>query len=98
MKHIHKIRIFNKVEQTFRYPDESGYFYPHHIDELLVLDNNPTWNYPYDFVFVPAVVQQCTGKKDDFGEDLYEGDLPVFEISHIKLQHLVWIKALCYDE
>lgn len=95
MIHIHKIRIFNKAENTFRYPDRSGHFYVHRVNGLLVFDNNLIWPEHHDFTFVWGVLQHCvTNRCDECGEENYEGDLPVMEISHKLYQHTLWLRAL----
>ena len=96
MKHIYKVRIFNQTELTFRYPDSTGHFYVHRVDNLLVFDNNLVWNNPEKFIFVPAILQQYYGMQDKYGNELYEGDIPVYEILHKLIQHEIWLNSLNY--
>jgi hypothetical protein len=95
MKNIKKIRLFSEQDQSYRYPDSSGHFYVHHVNNMIIWDNNKIWIPPWDFNFVPAVVQQFFGEYDDKGQELYQGDIMVWEIScTYLLQHTIWVSSI----
>jgi hypothetical protein len=96
MKHINKVRLFNQCDNTYRYPDETGHFYVHHVGSMIVWDNNEIWQSPYLFSFVPSAIQRCFGKVDKNGQEIYVGKLMVMEVSSVLFQHTIWEAAVNY--
>ena len=91
---MNKIRLHNVNENTFLYPNETGHFYVHHVGGLIVWDADEIWESSETYTFVPAYVEHCDGKYDTNGDEIYIGDLIVFEVSQLRSQHFVWEKAL----
>lgn len=95
IKHIDKIRLFNRVSHMTVYPDNSGHFYIHRINSIVVLDNVEIWPKNNHYSFCKGILQHCFGDTDENGQDIYIGDLGIWEIEKPDiLQHTVWKRAL----
>ena len=95
IKHIDKIRLFNRVSHTTVYPDNSGHFYIHRINSIVVFDNVEIWPKNNHYSFCKGILQHCFGDTDENGQDIYIGDLGIWEIEKPDiLQHTVWKRAL----
>lgn len=89
----YKIRLFNEEENRYRYPDGTGRFYVHHVDQMIVWDNIKDWGEPHLFSFAPATIQYFFGKYDKFGQEIYVGKLKIMEVSSFLFQHDIWVAA-----
>jgi len=90
--HLNKIRLFNPTSNLYRYPDQTGHFYVHHVGKLLVWDNVDVWRYPYEFKYVTATIQHFLGKIDGKGQEVWEGNISILEISNLSLERTLWLR------
>lgn len=109
MKHlIDKIQLYNRENNSHRFPNPDGTFFVHYINihtlygdrRCPVWDNSEHWPLNNNFIFVPAIIQHFFGEIDEWGNDIYVGDVMVLEVStsNIILQKTIWENAKYFDK
>ena len=75
-----KIRLYDRNEDLFFYPDSSEHFYINHLNGRdLWCETESESLQIFDIIqFCPCILQQCSSK-DKYGYDLYEGNIVIMK-------------------